>query len=93
MPPFIDVENGSSRKVGFRQRCFSETQKITKAMKEPGRCYRPQLQDRQVPLLLQSLLQLLSELSVLLVPILKLLQRRYFRFDYPPERIAHQNRV
>jgi hypothetical protein len=44
-------------------------------------------------LLLQSLLQLLGELSVLVAPILEVLQESYFRFDYPPERYVHQNRV
>jgi hypothetical protein len=34
-------------------------------------------------LLLQTLLQLLGELSVLVVPILEVLQGSYFRFDYP----------
>jgi hypothetical protein len=53
----------------------------------------PALAQRDCPLLLQSLLQLLSELSVLVAPILEVLQRSYFRFDYPPERYALQTRV
>ena len=41
-------------------------------------------------LLLQSLLQLLGELLVLVAPILEVLQWGYFRFSYSPKRYLQQ---